>query len=152
VWGVTFSPDGKLLAVAIGDYAADDMVTGHNKRPCEVRVWDTVTGQELYILRGHTNCVWSVSFSPDGKRLASAAGPYVGPGKTDKYPGEVKIWDMRTGQEVCTLQGHAGPVYGVTFSPDGRRLATANADGSVKIWDGTPLAETPDRGTLPPEP
>ena len=51
--------------------------------------------------------------------------------------------DMLTGQEVCTLHGHKGSVFGVSFSPDGRRLATSSGDGTVKIWDGTPLAETP---------
>jgi WD40 repeat protein len=131
VWGVVFSPDGKRLAAATGYYGTQN--------PGEVRVWDTTTGSELYLLRGHADCVWSVAFSPDGRRLASAAGPY-----NSSLPGEVKIWDMSTGQEVCTLRGHAGAVYGVAFSPCGRRLAMAGADGTVKIWDGTPLASSPD--------
>jgi WD40 repeat protein/tRNA A-37 threonylcarbamoyl transferase component Bud32 len=135
--GVSFSPDGKLLAGAVGNY-------GSGTTPGEVRVWDAATGQPVYILRGHPSCVWSVAFSPDCKRLASASGPM-----TSQQPGEVKIWDMQTGQEVCTLRGHTETVYGVAFSPDGRRLATSGADGTVKIWDGTPLAETPDRGALP---
>jgi hypothetical protein len=132
---VAFSPDGRHLAAAIGDYATT--AGGHSTIPGEVRVWDTLTGQEIYSLKGHRDCVWSVSFSPDGKRLASAAGTY---GK-EENPGEVKIWDMNTGQEVCTLRGHSRVIYGVAFSPCGRRLATASADGTVKIWDGTPLAE-----------
>jgi WD40 repeat protein len=56
---------------------------------------------------------------------------------------------MLTGQEVCTLHGHKGSVFGVSFSPDGRRLATSSGDGTVKIWDGTPLAETPARDARP---
>jgi WD40 repeat protein len=56
---------------------------------------------------------------------------------------------METGQEVYTLRGHKGAVLGVAFSPCGRRLATASADGTVKICDGTPLAETPAYEPLP---
>jgi WD40 repeat protein len=71
-----------------------------------------------------------MAFSPDGKRLATAA--------TDAT---VKVWDAQTGQELLTLEGHGGKVNGVAFSPDGHRLASGAADGTVKIWDATPLPE-----------
>jgi eukaryotic-like serine/threonine-protein kinase len=128
--GVAFSPDGKWLAAAVGSYSGSNRSGG-------VRVWDAATWQQVYNLRGHSRCVWSVAFSPDGKRLASASGEW------GEGAGETKIWDLQTGQEVCTLRGHTRCVYGVSFSPDGRRLATGGEDG-VKIWDGTPLASTPD--------
>jgi WD40 repeat protein/tRNA A-37 threonylcarbamoyl transferase component Bud32 len=130
--GVAFSPDGTLLAAAAGNFLTSNGA---------VHVWNATTGQLVYTLRGHSHCVWNVAFSPDGKRLASAGGKdYMGTGTS---PGEVKIWDLYTGQEVCTLHGHKGSVFGVSFSPDGRRLATSSGDGTVKIWDGTPLAEAP---------
>jgi WD40 repeat protein len=147
VWCVAFSPNGRYLAAATGDYHPTSQIEG------EVHVWDAATGEEVYLLRAH-RCVWSVAFSPDSKRLASADGVAYGLGGAGVAvegrfaglaPGEVKIWDMSTGQELCTLRGHQWAVYGVTFSPDGRHLATASADGTVRIWDGTPLAETPDR-------
>jgi WD40 repeat protein len=137
VWSVAYSPDGKLLAGASGYEHAEG---GPNAIPGEVWVWDAQTGAVVYRLRGHPSGTWFVSFSPDGKRLASAGGTRGSP----RYPGEVKIWDMLTGQEVATLQGEGvGAVFGVAFSPDGRHLATASGDGAVRIWDGTPLAETP---------
>jgi WD40 repeat protein/serine/threonine protein kinase len=135
---VTFSPDGTLLAAATCNYMG---ING------EMRIWNAATGQLIYTLRGHPNCVWGVAFSSDGKRLASAGGKDWGASQTN--PGEVKIWDMLTGQEVCTLHGHNRSVFGVSFSPDGRRLATSSGDGTVKIWDGTPLAAIPERERTP---
>jgi tetratricopeptide (TPR) repeat protein len=55
----------------------------------------------------------------------------------------VRVWDTATGQELLTLQGHTRPVFGVAFSPDGRRIASASLDGTVKVWDSTEL--TPER-------
>jgi eukaryotic-like serine/threonine-protein kinase len=145
VWSVAYSPDGKLLAGASGYPHAEEKL---GAIAGEVWVWDAQTGAVVYRLRGHPSGTWSVSFTPDSKRLASAGGPRQGP----RAPGEVKIWDMRTGQEVATLQGEVrGAVYGVAFSPDGRRLATAGEVGTVQIYDGTPVTETPAYHPLPDE-
>lgn len=137
IFRVAFSPDGKQLAAASGEWAG-------NAPPGEVLLWDLVSGEKRFILRGHQASVYGMAFSPDGKRLASADGEW----RRNK-PGEVKLWDIATGQEVCTLRGHASAVYDVVFSHDGRLLASAGQDGTVNIWDGTPLAETPSYQPLP---
>ena len=64
-----------------------------------VKVWDAQTGQELVILKGHTDGVFGVAFSPDGKRLAGAATDHT-----------VKVWDAQTGQELLNLKGHTDQV------------------------------------------
>ncbi|ACC79946.1 WD40 repeat domain-containing protein [Nostoc punctiforme] len=112
VQGISFSPDGKMLASASDDNT--------------VKLWDTTTGKEIKTLTGHTNSVLGISFSPDGKMLASASSDNT-----------VKLWDTTTGKEIKTLTGHTNSVLGISFSPDGKMLASASADNTVKLWDTT---------------
>src|SRR5438876_958554 len=75
-------------------------------------------------LKGHRGSVMGVSFSPDGKFLASCS--------RDKT---IKVWDAATGELKRTLTEHTADVYDVTFSPKGNLLASASADKTIKLWD-----------------
>jgi WD40 repeat protein len=148
---VAFSPDGKRLASASGEGA---WAAGPNARGGTVKLWDAQTGQELFTLKGHSDWVGSIAFSPDGKRLASSSADQT-----------VKVWDVQTGKQLFTwkatfgglvyspdgkrLTGRSGKVLDaetgeeqfsltasdmVVFSPDGKRLA-GKLRGDVKVWD-----------------
>ena len=111
VWGVAFSPDGRLLATAGGK--------GDNK----ARVWNLATGKCQHTF-SHAGGVRSVMFSPDGRLLAAAS-------EADT----TRMWDLATGDCLHVLTGHSDWVWSVTFSPDGRLVATASKDKTARIWD-----------------
>jgi hypothetical protein len=74
-------------------------------------------------LTGHSDKVWSLAFSPDGRIIASAGAD-----------GNLKIWDLASGQAIRALPVHFSQGESVAFSPDGRLLASAD-DDEVVIWD-----------------
>jgi WD40 repeat protein/serine/threonine protein kinase/DNA-binding XRE family transcriptional regulator len=76
-------------------------------------------------LRHHTDRVWSVAFSPDGKILAS--------GSDDQT---IILWDVATHRPIgLPLSGHTSPVNSVAFSPDGKLLASGSDDQTIILWD-----------------
>jgi WD40 repeat protein/beta-lactamase regulating signal transducer with metallopeptidase domain len=90
-------------------------------------------------LRGKPLTVGAVAFSPDGKRLAMAAG-WIG------TSGEVRIWDVDKGRTVATVRTPRH-VRSVAFSPDGKILASAEFDGTVKLRDPATAAVRATLGT-----
>jgi len=79
---------------------------------------------ELALTLTHPETVRGVSFSPDGKRIASGCGDRI-----------VRIWNASDGKQMLALKGHRLCVTVVRFSPDGKWIASGGSDGTVRIWD-----------------
>ncbi len=108
---LAYSPDGKLVAGTVEDQT-------------QVDLWDTRTNHRSARLVGHTGFVYSVAFSGDGRRLASAGNDRT-----------VRVWDVAAANCIAVLTGHTDEVFAVAFHPDGKRLASAGRDRAVWLWD-----------------
>jgi WD40 repeat protein/DNA-binding SARP family transcriptional activator/energy-coupling factor transporter ATP-binding protein EcfA2 len=149
VSGITFIPAGLRLISADGESQITiwDVVTGHslvslplpeavvkfNRDGAQIatggadgmiKVWDSYTGEELFILEGHDLPLNDVAFSPDGRLLASGGMDTV-----------IKVWDLEKRELLYTLPGHISSIFTLEFSQDGKLLASGSLDGATKVWD-----------------
>ena len=119
VFCVIWSPNGTWVASA-GGHDSHSTELGDKK----IKIWDVTTGENIKTLVGHTDGVYSLSWTFDGKRLASSSNDRA-----------IKIWDVKTGGLLNTLTGHLSPIRSVMWSPNGTLLLSGGADSTVRIWD-----------------
>jgi WD40 repeat protein/beta-lactamase regulating signal transducer with metallopeptidase domain len=168
---LSFSPDGKLLAerafdgaIRLYDPAKGTVVRQFGSQAANSRrATDAVA---FAVPLAGSAAMAGLAFSPDGKLLASAApaSPFVMPpgavpARGRPNGGVITLFDVSTGKAVRTIEPSV-PASGFTFSPDGRVLATENADDSVTLWEvasgkerarlgGRAVAAAPVPGAMP---
>lgn len=111
--GAAYTPDGKILAVlsSIG-----------------VSLYPADTLDNPRFLENSSLCL-SMAFSPDGSNIAVGG-----------FDGSVRLWDVKTGQNVKTftspaVKGHISAILSMAFSPDGSMIATGGSDVTVRLWN-----------------
>ena len=115
IYTLALTRDGRYLAIG-GFLSYKGLGSGN------IKIIDLKSNRQVATLRGHTNVVHSLSFSPDGKYLASGSSDY-----------KVRVWNVATRKAVAILKGHTKPVYGVSLF--GSTLVSGSYDKTVKVWD-----------------
>jgi WD40 repeat protein/tetratricopeptide (TPR) repeat protein len=145
IYTVSFSPDGETIASGGEDKTVKIWSIAALKHPATQNSTQARDGELLATLRGHSKWVFGVTFSNDGQTLAS--------GSAD---GSVKLWSLAgvgdkrptdasnikpESRLLRTFEGHADRVTQVGFSPEGKTLASASFDKTVRLWrlDDVPL-------------
>jgi WD40 repeat protein len=120
VYPGVFSPNGTKIVLRCDDNTA--------------RIWEVESGKLLRTLTGHTEIIDSVTFSSDGKKIATTSSNVIDGRRTSRWVGSVRIWDVESGKELhkfAELQGGSGSAH---FSPDGKKLVTV-VNSIVRIRD-----------------
>ena len=89
------------------------------------QLWDLATGRRIAILKGHSGETAYDYFTPDGRRLLTVSG---------KDP-EARLWDGKTGESIAVLRGITFPLIELVISSDGRWIAAAGSDATVRLWN-----------------
>ena len=110
IYSICLSNDSLRLASCSGD--------------CSIRVWSTLSGRQILLLKGHKKNIYCVQFSPCGKWLAS--------GSEDKL---IIIWDSISGMIINVLKGHFAGITYLDFHPFENELISVSTDGSIRLWN-----------------
>ena len=108
ILSLAFSPDGTYI------------VSGG----ANARIWDVRTGHHIVTLEGHTDLVWCVTWSLDGRLIGTGSADHT-----------VRLWDPAEGSMLATMHNHSNRVNTVAFTDNGRFIVSCSDDGTIRKWD-----------------
>lgn len=117
--------EGHISDVNSIDFTSDGNTLVTASRDKSIKIWDVRLGNVIGTLLGHSEEVYSVSFSPVDSNLIVS-------GSADTT---IKVWNIATKSAVRTLNGHQDYVNFVSVSPNGKMIVSASYDGLAKVWD-----------------
>ena len=155
------------LAILPGDKLA---ITGGGTRPLgeedkTLRLWNLITGECLHIYEGHSNKIYSIALSADGKHVISGGFDhtirvwevesgrclkiirtphvvesivYMPDGRSaisGHFDGNIYRWDLETTECLYTYKGHRGSIESIVLTPDGKHLVSSSSDQTLRLWD-----------------
>ena len=119
-----FAQDGGEVRYVAFNSAGTQIITGSSDG--KAQIWSIISGELLFILKGHKREVNTAVFSPDGTQVVTAS--------SDKT---ARLWSATTGSLLFTLKGHKREVNTAVFSPDGTQIVTASSDKTARLWSAT---------------
>ena len=125
---VDISPDGRSGASAGGkQWVAENELNNRNvtydSEDFSIRLWDLQKGEEKDRFEGHTDAIWDVEFSPDGKTLLSASSD-----------GTLILWDVESGAIIHQMEGNTWRVGAIAYYLDSRFAISSNANSTI-VWN-----------------
>ncbi len=122
---LALSPDGKTMAA---------LNTRNEIELWSLRKRNSKGPNTVLVQPSPPHAIMCFEFSPDGKTIAGSSF-LPQKNKAATHQAIVLLWDVQTGKLLPYLNGHLGAIYDLSYSPDGKMLASCGADGTVKIWD-----------------
>ncbi|MDB5601777.1 MAG: hypothetical protein JWN71_3821 [Xanthobacteraceae bacterium] len=127
----TFDVGNELVNSAVLSRDGSRLASGGMNKT--IKIWDTATARVLRTFAATPHGTGSVAFSPDGTKLAS--GSYDIRTIPKGFDTALRIWDVASGKQLRTLNGHTNQIQSVVFSRDGSRIVSGSSDHTVKLWD-----------------
>ncbi|KAG2749528.1 WD40 repeat-like protein [Suillus brevipes Sb2] len=124
VYAVVYSPDTTLIATGGPD--------GRDDSEYPIKIWDAKTGKLVATLKGHTDDVWCLAWTKDGKTLISGS-----------WDSSIRTWNTTKWKQTAVLDEHTSPVNAIAISPNDRILASVSDDKTARLWNldnGQPMS------------